>query len=424
MGKANEPVIRVMLLLLAFGGHWNAIAADSAPAGFATVMPTAISESSDEGIRFSCEPTRLKQVRTEMPKYLTSLGIAPDQVVTKADRAGGTLVFTLNTPKDDVDTLGLKNRPEFAIRDAAVRLPAKNGKTRRVVTVSKKEILLALLQHGRLTELSGGNCDLKALKDLVGIRQNIVAWSEDLNWIWPDGDSAEWNAKYWHRGTPLLGVALAAAFGDAFRNQNKYSIGCYTATKLVVVQGTLDYYHRVSKDRSKAGLVELRLIIDREPLVDVEPGRMWSFEKDADPGDLARPGKIAQIQYGIASRNFVPGDWVYLLNTDPVSSRKTGYEGSNAIYLGGNKFSDYYNDNKHAYTYEQKLNEVHQWRHGVFNRVRDASKIQRLSAEEFERLGRPPPEGGLVMDFRVFPYLLAGSDEPGHSAMPTTTGRR
>jgi hypothetical protein len=281
---------------------------------------------------------------------------------------------------------------------------------RQVMTVSRKEIVLALLQHGRLTEFSGENCTLEALKDLVGLRQNIVAWSEDLNWLWPDGESAEWNAKYWREGTPLPNVSLRAAFNDAFASQGKYSIGCYTATKLVFIQGTLDYYHRVRKDPSRLKWIEARLAADQEPLLDVEPGSMWSFEKDFDRAELIRPGKVLQIQHGIAARNFVPGDWVYLLNTDPVSAQKTGYEGSNAIYLGRNKFDDYYNDNSHSYTYAQKLDEVHQWRNGVFNRIRDAAKIRILSAEDLDRLGRPPIEGGLMMDFRVSPIHLISAN--------------
>jgi hypothetical protein len=95
------------------------------------------------------------------------------------------------------------------------------------------------------------------------------------------------------------------------------------------------------------------------------------------------------------------------LNTDPVSYQRTGYEGSNAIYLGRNKFDDYYNDNHHAYSYLQKLNEVFQWRNGVFNRVRDAAKIQALNDAEIQRLSQRPAHGGLLKSIRVTPYFFA-----------------
>ncbi len=401
MRTTNKILIPAILSLCSFGFGLNVSAADVAPA-------VAVSEAPmmEEGIRFSCDPDRLGRIKSGMGKYLASLGISPDTVVTRADQTNGALVFTLNTPKDDSDTLRLRSRQEFAIHDSVVSLPAKKGKMHQVVTVSKKEILLALLQHGRLTEFSGESCNLSALKDLVGIRQNIVAWSENLNWVWPDGDAAEWNKKYWHRGTPLPGVPLHAAFDDIFNNQDKYSIGCYTAAKIIMVHGVLDYYRRVKKDLFRQKLVETILTHDQEPLVDVEPGKMWSFEEGFDPHELTRPGKILHIHYGVAPRNFVPGDWAYLLNSDPVSSRKTGYEGSNAIYLGRNRFADFYNDNRHAYTYRQKLDEVYQWRNGVFSRSRDSAKIQPLSAEGFEQLEKTPAEGGLVLDFRVFPIPL------------------
>lgn len=381
------------------------------------IVPAA---SADEGIRFTCAPNSLGRIESGMAAYLADLKIDPGWVVKKADLTRGTLVYTLNTPEDDADTLHLKERPEYAIHEQIVRLPMRNGKTRKVSTVSQKEILLALLQHGRLTEFSGGNCTLEALKELVGVRQNIVAWSENLDWVWPDGGPAEWNAKYWRDGTPLPGVPLQVALDDAFHQPHKYSIGCYTAAKLIMVQGILDYFRRVEKRPSRRKLIEARLAFDRDPLLNVEPGKMWSFEKDFDPGELSRPGKLLQIQYSVAPRNFVPGDWAYLLNTDPVSARKTGYEGSSAIYLGRNKFNDDYNDNGHAYTYREKLNEVYQWRNGVFSRTRDGAKARLLSREDFERLSKPPAEGGLVMDFRVFPLFFAqdGLPELEQSSLP------
>jgi hypothetical protein len=139
---------------------------------------------------------------------------------------------------------------------------------------------------------------------------------------------------------------------------------------------------------------------------------MWNFEADFDPKELTRPGKLLRIQYDIAPNNFIPGDWTYFLNTDPVTYQKTGYEGSNSIYLGRNKFDDYYNDNEHSYTYQQKLEEVFQWRHGVFSRARDFAKIKPLSEQDLARLVETPEQGGIVTDLRVFPYFLGDEELP------------
>ena len=91
---------------------------------------------------------------------------------------------------------------------------------------------------------------------------------------------------------------------------------------------------------------------------------------------------------------------------------RTGREGSNPIYLGRNKFADYFNDNDHAYTYQQKADEVYQWRNGVFSRSRDFAKIKPLSPPDMERLSRTPEEGGILRDIRVFPYFF------GYEALP------
>lgn len=353
-------------------------------------------------LRWHC-PQQFATLQSDLPAYLASLDIPAGQVVLTADRGAGTITLALATPPEDTGTLDFHRRPEYALTAERVLLPTGRGPPRAVATVSRKEIVLALLQRGRIGEFAGDACSLEALADHVGVRQHIVAWAERLHWIWPDGGPAKWNSRYWSRGTPRPGVPLHAAIMDVFLYQDRYTIGCYVATKLVVVQGVLDYYRRVKKDRVRARRVEQVLLADGEPLVGIEPGGMWSFEKDFRAEAAAQPGKLLTLQAGVAPGNFVPGDWAYLLNTDETSSRKTGYEGSNAIYLGGGRFDDYYNDHRHSYTYEQKLNEVYQWRHGVFNRVRDADKARSLAPEELARLGSTPAEGGIQLDIRVAP---------------------
>lgn len=367
---------------------------------------TTVGTPADEGIRFSCQPERLVAIQSGMAAYLNELGVSPRLVTSKLDSANGVVVYTLNTPRQDTNTLDLRFRPELQINDDVVILPAKQRKFRKVVTVSKKEILLALLQHGRLTEFKSRACDLQALKDHVGIRQNIAAWGEDLNWVWPDGGAAKWNEKYWNRGTPKAGAPLHRALDDVFINQHKYAIGCYTASKLLMVQGTLDYFRRVENNPAQQKRLERRLLNDGEPLVNIEPCKMWDFEPDFDQNKLDCPGKLLRIEYGIAPGNFIPGDWVHFFNTDPVSYQKVGYEGSNPVYLGRNKFADYFNDHQHSYSYQEKLDEVYQWRNGVFSRSRDAEKRKPLNAEDVESLSLPPSQGGILTDMRAFPDFI------------------
>jgi hypothetical protein len=373
--------------------------------GFRLVMILALLgciDRADADIQFAC-PTQLAALTRDVPAYLHTLGIADGIVAMAVDGPAGVLQLTLATAPEDTRTIDLFARPEMAITDEQVRLPNGRGRWRVVDAVSRKEIVLALLQHGRVMAFKDQACTLEALVDHVGMRQNIVAWAEDLNWLWPNGGPAQWNSKYWRRGTPHPGVSIHAAFLDAFVSQNKYSIGCYTATKLVVVQGILDYFRRVKPDPVRARLVEEALLADGEPLVDVEPAIMWRFEADFNPEQLDQPGKLLDLQVVTAADNFVPGDWGYLLNTDANSARDAGYEGSNALYLGRNRFGDYYNDHRHGYTYEQKLDEVYQWRNGVFNRIRDAALAKPLASEALLELGRTPESGGLQLDVRATP---------------------
>jgi len=362
--------------------------------------------ASDEGIRFSCLPEQLKSIESGMNAYLASMEISPELVIKQLDHQNGIAIYTLNTPKEDTNTINFKDRLLYGIRDDFVRLPTLRGKQREMATVSKKEILLALMQHGRLTDFSGNACDVQALKEHVVLRQNIVSWAQNLHWVWPDGGPAKWNAQYWHRGTPKPGVPLHKALDDAFMNQSQYAIGCYTASKMVIIQGVIDYYLRVGRHPEQLRQIKLRLRSDGEPLVGIEPGRMWDFDPDFDQSLLSRPGKLLKIQYGVAPKNLVPGDWVHLQNTDKVSYRKVGYEGANPIYLGRNRFADYFDDHAHSYTYEQKLDEVYQWRNGVFSRSRHAAKIKPLTSQEMDRLSLPPSSGGILADMRVFPYFF------------------
>lgn len=374
------------------------------PASFALIAGAVhAAPTAPAGIQFQCEGAALAQLRTSVPSYFDELGI--DAAHYAVVRGSQSLTFTLTTAAADTVTTDFKYRPEYRLSLEPVSLPAAYGKSKTVHTVSRKEIALSLMQHGRLTTFTGTNCSLQALKGQIGLRQSIVAWTEKLEWGWPDGGPAKWNNRLWKAGTPRKGVAPAVQ--DAFNFQNRYAIGCYTASKLVIVQGFLDFYGRRERDQEALSDVTARLWSDGDPLVNVEPPAMWSFEEDYDKANDEKPGKLLQLHHGVAPGNFVPGDWAYFRNTDPATADKTGYEGSNAIYLGFNRFDDYYNDNAEgSYAYREKLAEVYQWRHGVFSRSHDIAKAKPLTFADYEALGRSPEQGGLVMNVRMVPVFI------------------
>ena len=332
---------------------------------------------------------------------MATLGLKPSWL--KITEVPNELLIQLKPELGTESTLDISRNDIFDVSADIVELLDPRLAPRQVATVSKKEIMLALLHPGRLTEFTGEDCGLGQLKDNVGVRQLTVAWAQTLNYGWPEGGPAVWNDKYWTKGNPNAGVDLHVALVDMVINPSEYSIGCYTAAKMVIAASALDYYTRVKKDSSQAKAVHDTLMIDNDPLVDIEPGLTWSFEATYDAADKAIPGKILVLQLGVSPMNFVPGDWLYLLNTDKVSYEKTGYEGSNAIYLGFNKFSDYYNDHEHSFNFQQKVHEVFQWRHGVFSRSRDALKVIPLTATDYTALSKSPSESGLLLPHRLVP---------------------
>lgn len=294
---------------------------------------------------------------------------------------------------------------EFNLALESVALPkGGQGELVSVQTSSRREILLAMVHPARDFQLP--SCDLSALVEHIGVRQNIAAWTESLSWGWPDGGPAYWNTHYWNKGTPINLNETSQSLRDAFQNPQAYALGCYTAAKMVYAQAVLDFYERVLQDQEKTQLVLNRLLRDADPLVHIEPPKMWEFYPEYDAKEEGISGKLLRIEYGVASQSIVPGDWLYAVNDDPKSAQKTGYEGSNAIYVGMDRFASYYEPEGPRYTTLEKINDVYQWRHGVFNRPADAYKEEAVSSEFLAELMNPPSEGGLLVPIRVVPYFF------------------
>lgn len=347
------------------------------------------------GVQFNCKNEDEKnKLITDLNKEFQNYQLE-NQINILQDN--NTVTFYIDANNKSTTTI----KKDFKLLNDKVYIPTLK---KYLSIVSKKEILISLSYSGRLTSIP--SCQIKDLNEHIGIRQNIVLWASNLNWQWPDGDKASWNNKLWDSGTPHDLPQTYQALYDAFLNQRKYGIGCYTATKMVYAFAILDYYKRVSPNHLKFNLVLSSLIKDNDPLVSVEPSIMWKFEDTFNLETDNTPGKILDIYDYISSTSFVPGDWIYILNTDKETYQKTGYEGSNAIYLGNNKFDDYYNDNHHSYTFEQKLDEVYQWRNKVFSRSRDFKKIEKLSHEKIQSLKNSPDNNGLLMTTRTVPKFF------------------
>lgn len=369
---------------------------------FVLIQAPLVVAQTNGGLIFECGADKRNQLKSELNAYQQELGV--DASVYEVHESGTRLRLSLKDPSV-YGTLYLRWDPKYDITEERISLPTAKGLA-EIETVSKKEILLALMHQGRETVFAGNACHIDALKEHVQIRQMIVAWSEHLHWSFPDGSSAQWNQQYWDQGNLKPGASLDKAMRDFFIQPDKCSIGCYTATKIVIIQGILDYFRRVKKDDAMADAIINRLKSDDDVLVGIEPGAMWSFQKPINPEEQKRLGKLLKIQAQVAPMNFIPGDWVYFVNTDKDSSEKDGYEGSNSIYMGRASFDDFYNDNEHHYLYNEKIQNIYNWRNGVFSRSRDYQRVRTLSAEQVHQFGLSPEEGGFLLKNRAIPYFF------------------
>jgi hypothetical protein len=369
---------------------------------FVLIQAPLVVAQTNGGLIFECGADKRNQLKSELNAYQQELGV--DASVYEVHESGTRLRLSLKDPSV-YGTLYLRWDPKYNITEERISLPTAKGLA-EIETVSKKEILLALMHQGRETVFAGNACHIDALKEHVQIRQMIVAWSEHLHWSFPDGSSAQWNQQYWDQGNLKPGASLDKAMRDFFIQPDKCSIGCYTATKIVIIQGILDYFRRVKKDDAMADAIINRLKSDDDVLVGIEPGAMWSFQKPINPEEQKRLGKLLKIQAQVAPMNFIPGDWVYFVNTDKDSSEKDGYEGSNSIYMGRASFDDFYNDNEHHYLYNEKIQNIYNWRNGVFSRSRDYQRVRTLSAEQVHQFGLSPEEGGFLLKNRAIPYFF------------------
>ncbi len=346
----------------------------------------------NEGVTFSCETKKIIKIENKFDQLLKDLNIK--KYVTKSvDYSNGNLQYKLTKEIEDPT----KIQTEFKLKSEKVEIPTVGGKHKKVSVPSLSEIVLAKMNLGRNFSYENDFCSFESFYDNIKIRQNTIAWISQVEWVWPDGDDAFLNKKYWQQDFKLKhNKSFTSAVNDVFINQKKYGFGCNFAAKISMTQGLFDYYKRVKKDERMVSLLEKRMARDKDYLERIDP------EYDAHMTD--NNGKLLRVKYGFYKKNIVPGDWIYFENTDPKTKDKLGYEGSNSIYLGQNKFNDFYNDNNHSYSLEEKLDEVYQWRNEVFSRSRDADKIKHLSHEQLMSLLNTPKDGGLLRDYRVTHY--------------------
>lgn len=344
------------------------------------------------GLVFSC--SNANQVVNEVDLFLEEQKV-PSELFSKRQLSKNKYQYIL---KNNISTIEINKKWNLGLEK--VSLPTLDG-FREQEVITKKEIILALMHSGKLNKFSNEFCNVTTFKDAVGIRQNTVAWGMDLDFSWLNGEEFEWRDEFW-KGENSQELKdenlLVESIYDVFYRQRKYSIGCLAAARLLMLQGVLDYYKRVSPNEEM-----LSYIINK-----VKSGGFKLYE--IDPDKNKDKGKLLVIEEKISSKNMIPGDWMYFKNPDKKSRDKFGYEGSNVIYLGNNKFVDFYNSNNHSYSIEEKFHSVYQWRNGVFDKEEDGHLAKPIPLKDSKKFYLTTNKGGLTQDYRISNYLYAEKD--------------
>jgi hypothetical protein len=188
------------------------------------------------------------------------------------------------------------------------------------------EVFTALLSTPRIFKLKGAtNAEINANLDKhMTARHGIVAFASKKKYTFGAGAAFKMNPTYWivdSAGWRLKpGADRTKAVDDLNVNPREYSIACLAATQLTVEGG----------------------------------------------------GKSPTVEdSGVASSDWIPGDWGYITNTKfPASGGTVGLEGENIIYTGKDRFWGHFGPGIEYKTLTEWFDQVKGWNGGA--RIEDS----------------------------------------------------
>ena len=174
------------------------------------------------------------------------------------------------------------------------------------------------------------------------------------------------------RGHCLLEALQRAIEPDA--DGAPYAFGCYRATEYVMLLA-------IAREAARCNpplLDRLRARFEDHPI----QSREFHETLLREHGTVESP---------LPARWFVPGDRVWFRNPDERSADAEGFEGSWVIYLGGGRFSNFWERGR-PFTIERKCVEIHHWRDCVVadpdGRLRiDEERVAHMAAGTFADAG-------------------------------------
>ncbi|WP_293225208.1 hypothetical protein [Ottowia sp.] len=231
-----------------------------------------------------------------------------------------------------------------------------------------REIVVAMLAAPQPMAFDG----MDELQARVGVRGHIVRAAARTALAFRTDDAAERPADFWHydeehgfllhEGRPLIDALRAATQPEA--TGRRYDFSCYRATEYVILLG-------IAQELALRNPALLEAVTRASRRRAIRSGAFHEVFL-TEFGSLAQP---------VPPRYYVPGARVWFRNPHAGSADVEGYEGSWVIYLGGGRFSNFW-QRERPYGLDDKCVEIHHWRHGV---EADADGALRMNEGVVER---------------------------------------
>jgi Protein-glutamine gamma-glutamyltransferase len=244
-----------------------------------------------------------------------------------------------------------------------------------------REIVVALLLSPILVEFPS----MAEFHSAVRIRLNIVRASRKTMLAFhtsqADRPADCWRYDEDHGFVIRPQASLIAALTKATQpdaSGQLYAFSCYRATEYVIVLAIAQEVEHCNP----ALFERLQTLWTARPIKSGQFHEVFLQEM----GSMDAP---------LPPRYFVPGDRTWFRNPDEASADASGFEGSWVMYLGGGKFSNFWNRDQ-PFTLTEKCVEIYHWRHAVYiddegePRIDEGQVAERVqsSAEDAEELGR------------------------------------
>lgn len=196
---------------------------------------------------------------------------------------------------------------------------------------------------------------LEALETHIRVRCNIARAAEKTALAFRT-DAAERPEAFWvekedvgfllRPGAGLIDALVAATQPEV--TGRLYDFSCYRATEYVILLGIAQ----------EARQTDPALYARMEACAQARCIKSGLFHE------------VFLVEYGtidapVPKHFYIPGDRVWFKNPHEGSSDASGYEGSWVIYLGGGRFSNFWQRDRH-YTLAAKSLEVYHWRDGAY----------------------------------------------------------